>query len=72
MARSIRKIVSKALWGRENTALREEHNVVLGELDDIKTQFAALLAKLDADTGTTDDDYASTLALTATEAKEIS
>lgn len=33
------------------------------ELDDLRAQFAALTAKLDADTGVTDTDYAATLAL---------
>lgn len=70
MARSIRTFV-KALWGRENTALREEHNKLVDEMDELKTKFAALAAKLDADAGVTDVNYASTSALTAVEAKKV-
>ncbi len=35
----------------------------IDDTTDLRTQFAALLAKLDADAGVTDTDYASTLAL---------
>lgn len=42
-----------------------ELDFLRAELDDIRTKYAALLAKLDADAGVTDTDYASTLALPA-------
>ena len=35
-------------------------------MGDVNTKFNALLAKLDLDAGVTDEDYASSLALTAT------
>lgn len=36
-------------------------NAVVDDLTELRTQFVALLAKLDADGGVTDTDYASTL-----------
>jgi hypothetical protein len=39
------------------TALRD----IADDMTELRTQFVALLAKLDADTGTTDSDYESTL-----------
>lgn len=80
MARSIRTIKVKALWGRETTALREEYNKLVAEMDELKTTFAALVAKLDTDftaqnaavaASQLDVDYASTSALAATEAKKV-
>lgn len=80
MARSLRTIISKALWGKELTALKEEHNAVVAELDELKTQFTALATKLDTDftaqnlavaSSQLDEDYADTVALSATEAKLI-
>jgi hypothetical protein len=74
MARSLRKVVAKALWGRENTALREEYNKLVTEVDELKTNFIALCAKLDADAANAalnDTDYESTLTPAATEAKKI-
>lgn len=71
MARSTRTIKVKALWGREATALREEYNKLVAEMDELKTQFVALAEKLDADAGVTDVNYASTLTLAATEAKKV-
>jgi hypothetical protein len=54
-----------ALSAQERKLIIDEFNDLRSELDDVRTQFAALLAKLDADTGVTDADYASTLALAA-------
>lgn len=45
--------------------LIRELDTLRAELDDIRTEYAALLAKLDADSGVGDTDYASTLALPA-------
>lgn len=70
MARGIRKVI-KALWGLEQTAIRDEHEALVNEVDELKTQFAALTAKLDADAGVGDADYTATLPLVATEAKIV-
>ena len=70
MARSILKPI-KALWDRAGKALRGEHNTLVDEMDELKTNYAALLAKLDADVGVTDENYVETLANSATEAKKI-
>lgn len=70
MARGTRKAI-KAVWDRLTDAIRGEHNTVVDEVDELRTKFDTLTAKLDADTGTTDNDYASTLALSATEAKKV-
>lgn len=48
----------KVLWIQEFDALRSE-------LNDIRTKFGTLLAKLDADVGVTDTNYAATQALAA-------
>lgn len=45
--------------------LIRELDTLRAELDDIRTKYAALLTKLDADAGVTDTNYASTLALPA-------
>jgi len=42
-----------------------ENDLLRAELDDIRTKFGTLLAKLDADAGVTDTNYASTQALAA-------
>lgn len=71
MARGTRKVRVKALWGREQTALREEFNEALGELDDMRTKYAALLTKLDADSGVGGTDYGTTCALAAVSAEKV-
>lgn len=40
---------------------------VRAELDDVRTKYAAVLAKLDADAGVSDTDYAASGALAASE-----
>ena len=39
MARPIRKIL-KAVWGREQKALREEFNKLVGEVEELRAQLA--------------------------------
>lgn len=64
MARSIRRIIAKALWGRGYTALREEFNTLVDEVEELRVQLAAHEhAALDA--------APSVLTLAATEAKKI-
>lgn len=46
-------------------AFHQEFDAIRAELNDIRTKYAALLAKLDADAGVTDTNYASTQALSA-------
>ncbi len=70
MARSIITAL-KANFGKENKVLRAQYNALVDEMDELKTNYAALLAKLDADGGVTDVDYLSTLANSATEADKI-
>jgi hypothetical protein len=48
-----------------SAALRDQFNAFVDDVDDIRTKFASLLAKLDADGGVTDTNYAATLALAA-------
>lgn len=50
----------------DSGSLKELLTAVRDELDDIRTKYAAVLAKLDADAGVTDTNYASTQALAAT------
>lgn len=45
--------------------LNREFNALRAELDDVRTKYAALLAKLDADAGVTDVNYAATAGLAA-------
>lgn len=45
----------------DDTALRDQFNALVDDYDELRTQYVALLAKLDADAGVTDTDYASTL-----------
>ncbi len=45
--------------------VNREFNFLRAELNDLRTKYAALLAKLDADAGVTDTNYAALGALTA-------
>jgi hypothetical protein len=54
MARAILRKVVKAVWGRQNDQMKQQLNNVQDEL-------SALYAKLDADVGVTDVNYAATL-----------
>lgn len=45
--------------------LIREMQLLRDELDDIRTKYAAVLAKLDADAGVTDTNYGATAALAA-------
>lgn len=56
---------TQSLSVSNRTHLISEFDALRAELDDIRTKYAALLAKLDADAGVTDTNYASTLALPA-------
>jgi len=70
MARGILKAVN-ATWDGVKKLLRLEHNKLVDEVDELKTNYAALLAKLDADAGVTDTDYLATLANSAAEASKV-
>jgi len=70
MARTIRK-TTRSVGGKDLESMRAEFNVLVNEMEVLKTQYAALLAKLDLDGGVTGTDYAATLAATATEAKTV-
>lgn len=61
----------KAIFDGAARAIRGEHNVLTNEMEELKTNYAALLAKLDADAGVTDTDYASTLGNSGSEAKLV-
>lgn len=49
----------------ENATQKELFLAVRAELDDMRAKYAALTAKLDADSGVTDTDYATTGTLAA-------
>lgn len=49
----------------DKQALIRELGFLRAELDDVRTKYAALLAKLDADAGVTDANYAATAGLAA-------
>jgi hypothetical protein len=54
---------TRAFTASEVYLLIQENDSLRAELDDIRTKFGQLLAKLDADAGVTDTNYASLLAL---------
>lgn len=49
----------------EKAQLIREYQALRAELDDMRAKFGTLLAKLDADAGVTDTNYAATQALVA-------
>jgi len=55
----------KALGPNDAQSLIIELDLLRAEITDIRTKFGTLLAKLDADAGVTDANYASTPALAA-------
>jgi len=55
----------KALGPNDAQSLIIELDLLRAEITDIRTKFGTLLAKLDADAGVTDANYASTQALAA-------
>lgn len=59
----------RALSAQESQLLLREMDALRAEMDDVRSKFASLLAKLDADTGVADTNYASTLALAAAQFK---
>lgn len=52
-----------SISSRDGRQLRIELDALRAELNDIRTKYAAVLAKLDADVGVTDTNYAATAAL---------
>lgn len=56
---------SEGLTTRDAMQLITEFNALRAELDDVRTKYAALLAKLDLDGGVTDTNYAATCGLAA-------
>lgn len=54
---------SLGLSAQERQHLKREFDDLRAELDDVRTKYAALLAKLDADAGVTDINYAATAGL---------
>ena len=54
-----------ALSPQEAIEMAREFALLRAELDDIRTKYAAVLAKLDADVGVTDTNYVVTAALAA-------
>lgn len=69
MARTKRNPISTA-GGHDLKVMREEFNALVSEMDDLKTQYAALLAKLDSNHAAATD-HVATLACTAVEAKTV-
>ena len=69
MAREILRPI-KAIFDRAAQAIRREHNVLVAEVDELKTNYNLLLAKMDLDGGITDTDY-NTLDATAAESKLV-
>ncbi len=49
----------------DRSALTRELDTLRAELNDVRTKYAALLAKLDLDGGVTDTNYAATVGLAA-------
>lgn len=57
--------MAEGLTTQDVLQLINEFNTLRAELDDIRTKYAALLAKLDLDAGVTDTNYAATAGLAA-------
>jgi hypothetical protein len=56
----------------DRSQIAREFDDLRAELDNMRTRHAALLAKLDADAGVTDTNYAATLAYAAPAFKAVS
>lgn len=57
-------VCNTSSWAKsDRIALIRELDTLRAELTDIRTKYAAVLAKLDADAGVTDTNYAATGAL---------
>lgn len=56
---------TQSLGVSERAQLIRELDTLRAELNDLRTEYAALLAKLDADAGVTDTNYAATCGLAA-------
>lgn len=56
---------TQSLAVSERAQLTRELDTLRAELNDVRTKYAALLAKLDADGGVTDTNYAATVGLAA-------
>lgn len=61
----LHNIQSASASAKTREVLLREVEALRAELDDYRTKFAALLAKLDADGGVTDTNYAATVGLAA-------
>ena len=61
----LHNIQSSSAPSAHREVLLAEVDALRAELDDIRTKYAALLAKLDADGGVTDTNYAATAGLAA-------
>ena len=57
--------ISKGHSGKSEASIRDLLLAIRAELDDLRTKYGTLLAKLDADAGVTDTNYATTQALAA-------
>lgn len=57
--------LAQSLSVQDRIQLTRELDTLRAELDDIRTKYAALLAKLDADVGVTDTNYGTAAALAA-------
>ncbi|MCK5607614.1 hypothetical protein KAR91_37365 [Candidatus Pacearchaeota archaeon] len=69
MARDILRPI-KAIFDGAARAIRGEHNVLVAEVDELKTNYNALLAKLDTNHGAATD-HVATLGTTAAESKLV-
>lgn len=56
----VKALNSLNLSPQEKSVLKDEFDDIRAELDDIRTKFVAVLAKLDDDAGVTDTNYEST------------
>jgi len=65
MAYTIRLNQAQTISKQDAKSLVIEFDLLRQELDEIRANFRAVLAKLDADAGVTDTNYASTLTVAA-------
>lgn len=69
--RTFRNFIAKAVYGKEITAMREEHNKLVDEVEELKTKFAAHVHS-GITAGSANSGVPTVTTFTSTDAKKIS